>query len=67
MSTEESASRAPPALPSPTDADVTQEVLVSDEQMTSLKFDALGPLVVNCDGVSFGDLLALLCIDSLGQ
>ena len=37
------------SLPAPSD---TQKVEISTDQITQLKFDQLGPMVVNSDGVS---------------
>ena len=51
MTTEETST--PLALPTPSanNAD-TQKVQLDSEQISSLKFDSLGPMIVNSDGVS---------------
>ena len=50
MSTEET--NTPLALPAPSSNADTQKVQLDSEQISSLKFDSLGPMIVNSDGVS---------------
>ena len=51
MSTEET--NTPLALPVPSTSNAdTQKVQLDLEQISSLKFDSLGPMIVNSDGVS---------------
>lgn len=49
--------RAPLALPAPSDVPDTQKVELNSEAIAQLSFDNLGPMVVNSDGVSATDKL----------
>lgn len=50
------------SLPAPSD---TQKVEISTDQITQLKFDQLGPMVVNSDGVSIENHKPLFFLSSL--
>ena len=50
------------SLPAPSD---TQKVEISTDQITQLKFDQLGPMVVNSDGVSIVNYKPLFFLSSL--
>ena len=49
------------SLPAPPD---TQKVEISTDQITQLKFDQLGPMVVNSDGVSIENYKPLFFLSS---